>query len=142
LENPGYGQQLTEAINSRRLSSYIEIHQDVDFCDLHTFYRNSQAFLLMSEHEGFGVPILEAQYHNLPMVALDRAAVRETLGSDQLVFSDPDPAVFAAALHRLKFDAELRKYLGRKGQENYSHYSRPQLAERFCKLVGSLPAQP
>lgn len=139
LENPGYGHQLEQAINSRRLSSYVEVYQDVDFCDLHTFYKNSQVFLTLSEHEGFGVPILEAQYHHLPVVALDRAAVRETLGDEQLVFEDADPAVFAAALRRVCLDSELRQHLILKGQENYASYSKDLLSEKLCAIVASLP---
>ena len=78
----------------------IKFHQKVDLKTLHTLYKYSTVFLLLSEHEGFCVPILEAQYHNLPIVAWDQCAVGETLGSGQLLFQDCDYDSFAIAAHK------------------------------------------
>lgn len=135
LENAAYGEALAHAINSRRLSHYVEIYQDVNLRDLHTFYTACHAFSMMSEHEGFGVPILEAQFHGLPIIGLDRAAVRETMGSAAFVFQDKDPAIFAAGLRRLKTDLTLAEYLRIEGRQNYSRFSKDKLATALMALV-------
>src|SRR5262249_39680939 len=42
-------------------------------------FRTADAFVVLSEHEGFLVPLLEAWWHRLPIVAFAAAAVPETL---------------------------------------------------------------
>jgi hypothetical protein len=67
---------------------------------LGTIYKNSEAFVSLSEHEGFGVPLVEAMGCGLPVFALDRAAVRETIGE-----------MGAAFEHLSELKAQLVKYL-------------------------------
>jgi glycosyltransferase involved in cell wall biosynthesis len=135
IENESYGKNLQNAINERRLSSYVKVRTDVDYRDLHSYYLSSDAFICMSQHEGFGVPILEAQYHALPIVALDRTAISETAGSDQLLFKENSPSVFAAALYRLKNDKALCQQLVAKGAENYKRFQKDILAEKLRAAV-------
>ena len=73
--------ELEQALAEAHIGDRIRFIQDASFRDLKTYYISSHVFLLMSEHEGFCVPILEAQYNGLPIVALNRTAVKETLGS-------------------------------------------------------------
>lgn len=57
---------------------------------LSTLYRHASVYCSMSEHEGFGVPLVEAQYFNLPVLAHRAAAVPETLGDNALFFDKSD----------------------------------------------------
>ncbi len=52
----------------------------------------------MSEHEGFGVPILEAMAAGLPVVAFAAAAVPETMGGAGILVRSKDPALVAATV--------------------------------------------
>ena len=74
----------------------------------------------MSEHEGFCVPIAEAQLYKLPIIALDRGAVGETLGPNQLLFKEPDYDIFAVALHRMTQDQTLREKVKTNGIKNFN----------------------
>lgn len=60
-------------------------------------YRLADALLLTSHEEGFGLPILEAGIHRLPIVCSDLPVLRELAGDDAL-YVDPngDPATIAA----------------------------------------------
>jgi glycosyltransferase involved in cell wall biosynthesis len=63
-------------------------------------YARADAYLCMSEHEGFCVPLLEAMAHGVPVVARAAAAVPETLGGAGIAVSGPDALPLAAeALH-------------------------------------------
>ncbi|MEM7392805.1 MAG: glycosyltransferase [Verrucomicrobiota bacterium] len=46
---------------------------------LNAAYRCADLFLCLSEHEGFCIPLLEAMRHDLPVMAYDAGAVRETM---------------------------------------------------------------
>lgn len=47
--------------------------------EMFALYRASDVFLSMSEHEGFGLPLIESMVFDLPVIAYDAAAVAGTL---------------------------------------------------------------
>jgi glycosyltransferase involved in cell wall biosynthesis len=59
-------------------------------------YRCASVYLSMSEHEGFGVPLLEAMHFGVPVIARKAAAVPETLGGAGLLIARSDAATAAA----------------------------------------------
>ncbi len=65
--------------------------------ELAAAYRGAHAYLCMSEHEGFCVPLVEAMAHGVPVVARDAGAVRETIGGAGLVL-EHDLALASEAL--------------------------------------------
>ena len=48
--------------------------------ELHAYYAGADVYLSLSRHEGFGVPLIEAMAHDLPVLALAVAAVPYTMG--------------------------------------------------------------
>jgi glycosyltransferase involved in cell wall biosynthesis len=87
-----------------RLYSDLRIEPtDVVFTDgvshdeLLACYESAHVFVSMSEHEGFGVPLVEAMLKGVPVVAWAGTAVGETLGHAGLQFEDQDIATFAEA---------------------------------------------
>jgi glycosyltransferase involved in cell wall biosynthesis len=56
--------------------------------EMATLYRTARVFLSMSEHEGFGVPIVESMYFDLPVVAHRATAVPEVLGESAAFLMD------------------------------------------------------
>ncbi|MEO1923665.1 MAG: glycosyltransferase family 4 protein, partial [Nautiliaceae bacterium] len=79
-----YVDEIKRLIDFYSLSQNVIIYDKLEFKKLLTLYKTSDMFLLMSEHEGFCVPVLESQKSSLPLVAVDRAAVKETAGENQL----------------------------------------------------------
>ncbi|MBV8375926.1 MAG: glycosyltransferase family 4 protein, partial [Verrucomicrobia bacterium] len=65
---------------------------------LEEVYRNSSALLAASEAEGFGLPLIEAAKHGLPIVARDIAVFREVAGEHAYYFGGDDPQALANAL--------------------------------------------
>lgn len=86
------------------------------------WYQLSDALACASEHEGFGVPLVEAMANGLPVVAYDAAAVGETLGDSGIVLSDKRPATMAMALHRVLGDKHLRASLRHRGIESAQRF--------------------
>lgn len=77
--------------------------------ELTKFYRKSRCFISFSEHEGFGVPLLEAAQHGIPVLALDAAAVSETLDDSPGIFSSE--VDLADKLYRVFNDPEFKERL-------------------------------
>ncbi len=83
--------------------------------DLLQWYQLSDVLACASEHEGFGVPLVEAMANGLPVVAYDAAAVAETVNGAGIVLSDKRPATMATALDRVLDDEQLRNGLREQG---------------------------
>ena len=73
---------------------------------VHDLYRLADLLLLPSHDEGFGIPILEAAAHRMPIICSDLPVLRDLAGDAAVyVAPDADPAVVAAlALARLDDD--------------------------------------
>lgn len=134
-ETEGYYKELRDMIDEYNLSDIITFRNTVSFEDLNTFYCGSDIFLLMSEHEGFCVPVLEAQYNRLPLIALERTAVTHTAGHNQITFKEPDYRLFASAIHTVAKNKYFRYYLTDKGYNNYLKYEESVLGETLLKII-------
>ena len=76
--------------------------------ELFACYRAARVFVSMSEHEGFGVPLLEAMAMDVPVVAYGAAAIPETLGGAGLSFAPKDLEQAAELLGAVVYDERLR----------------------------------
>jgi glycosyltransferase involved in cell wall biosynthesis len=72
-------------------------------------YQVSHAYLSMSQHEGLGLPLLEAMHRQIPVVAYGAAAVPETMGGAGLVTMTRAPLEVAKLLAVLDRTPALRK---------------------------------
>lgn len=77
---------------------------------LEAAYGDADAYLCMSEHEGFCAPLVEAMARGLPIVARDAGAVRETVGGAGLVI-EHDLFLAAEALHEVVSSEATRRGL-------------------------------
>ena len=58
----------------------------VDHADLLACYARAHVFVSMSEHEGFGVPLVESMLMRVPVLAHEATAVPHTLGGAGVLF--------------------------------------------------------
>lgn len=120
------------------IGEQVKIWGGVDLNGFYTLMRHCHVFLLMSEHEGFCVPIVEAQNLGVPVIALDRTAVAETLGSDQLCFKDLDFDQIAAAVHTVAKNSEVRDFLVAAGKKNERRFEHQVLEKKFLEAMTQL----
>jgi glycosyltransferase involved in cell wall biosynthesis len=96
-------------------------------------YREAGAFLCLSEHEGFCIPLLEALAHGVPVVARPRGAVGETAGDAGLLLDGSIDAM-AELTHLALIDAELRATLRERGRARLAAYA-PERAEAAMRSL-------
>lgn len=71
-------------------------------------WSTAHAFVCMSEHEGFCIPLLESMFFNVPVLALDAGAVSETLDGAGVLMKRSSPAHAAEMLGRIINDMAFR----------------------------------
>lgn len=86
-------------------------------------YRQAKAYVFPSLIEGFGLPPLEAQSYDLPVISSKNSCLPEILG-DSAVYFDPDNvSEMAEVIKRVLIDEQLRQSLIEQGRRNLKKYS-------------------
>jgi L-malate glycosyltransferase len=82
----------------------VEILGHVTNEELTALYDVADVFVSASEHEGFCVPLVEAFYKGVPVVALASTAVPQTMDGGGVLYDAADPARVASVVHRVLAD--------------------------------------
>ncbi len=117
------------------LSGAVDIAGSVTHEELISYYAASDAFVCLSNHEGFCVPLLEAMYHRVPIVAYTNTAVPETVQSAGLILPNKEPVRVAAAIDRVVRDSRLRSALAEAASERVASFSLPRVQEGFASAL-------
>jgi glycosyltransferase involved in cell wall biosynthesis len=107
------------AAGLRALAGELGIGERVIFTgwvpDVAPYFRLADAFVTASQHEGFGLPALEAMASGVPAVVSASGALPETVGDAGLTFTPGDPDDLAARLRQVLTDNSLRNGLIERG---------------------------
>jgi len=110
----------------------------VELRELVSFYKLSHIYLSLSEHEGFGVPLLESFYMGIPVIAYAAGAVEETMNSGGILLRRKDFFKTAALMDTVMKDRSLRDRIIRaqlKALEKYKKENVSQILLRHIKSV-------
>lgn len=113
-----YTLEIKSAIRLYGLEDNIQFIGEVNDNILISYYLGCDMFLCLSNHEGFCVPVLEAQSLNLPVISKNMGALGETLGDEQILLGD-DITEYAAAIKIIKDNIEYKDYVTVNGYLNY-----------------------
>jgi L-malate glycosyltransferase len=137
LHHPIYHVILNRFIRELALPD-VHFTGQVSNSQLAGIYRRTDVFLCLSEHEGFGVPLLEAMAFHVPIVASASTAVTETVGDGGLLLDAPGPAVTAEAVERVLTDERLRKCLQEQGTARLANFDPEQTSRLLVDAFKSL----
>lgn len=90
--------------------------------DLDALYRRSEALVFPSTYEGFGLPIIEAQRHQLPVISANSTALSEVAGDGAILLDPFDIEGWSAAMSE-RFTSSGRAELVARGEANARRYS-------------------
>ncbi len=134
---PDYRGQLEAQAERLGIAAQVTFAGSVSLEELVAYYRGASAYVTLSEHEGFGVTLLEAMRFGLPVVAYARAAVPDTLGDAGVLLEDRAPDRVAAALERVVRDEALRRELVERGRRRLEAFDPERVAERLREVLSS-----
>jgi glycosyltransferase involved in cell wall biosynthesis len=89
-------------------ASHVHFVGHVSDEELVAFYDVADLFLCASEHEGFCVPIVEAFYKQVPVLAYAATAVPSTMDGAGILFENRDPIHVAALMDEIISNATLQ----------------------------------
>jgi glycosyltransferase involved in cell wall biosynthesis len=133
----GYKAHLDGLVRRSGLDRKVKITGRVTDAELFGWYRAASAYVSLSEHEGFGVPLVEAMSFDLPVIAYASAAVAETLGEAGITISAKDPARILEPLIRLHEDRSFRGEVIRSQRQRLLRFSRRRIEGELHRwLIG------
>jgi glycosyltransferase involved in cell wall biosynthesis len=110
----------------------------VEYTELIAYYRTADLFVCLSQHEGFCVPLLEAMYFGVPILALEATAVPYTLRDAGLTVTSIDYWKISELMMLLLENEELRNHILKKQDEVIEYYRSFDLASELKRLLAPL----
>ena len=102
---------------------------------LRASYANAAFFLNTSLHEGFCLPIVEAQFCGTPVIASNRSALPEVAGDGAILVDPTSAQSVAAAIKTLWTDPEAAQTVSRRGSANVARFSWDKAAVQLLDVV-------
>jgi glycosyltransferase involved in cell wall biosynthesis len=109
----------------------------VSQAELVAYYQAADVFLCMSEHEGFGMPLVESMQFGVPVLAFKAAAVPETLGGAGTIFRRKDYGAVAELAGMLVKETVLRERIITQQRLRASAFYAASIRERLLRYLRS-----
>ncbi len=105
--------------------------------ELAAYYRASSAYISLSEHEGFCVPLVEAMAMDVPILAYTAAAVPDTLGGAGVQFAPKDLEYAAELLGMLAFEETPREEILAGQRRRLQDFGDAVIQQRLASLMSA-----
>lgn len=110
----------------------------IPFDEILGYYTIANVFLCMSEHEGFCVPLAEAMFFKVPIVAYSSTAIPSTLNGSGILLENKDFEQVAKAMHDVITDETLRNEVLEKEEERLKDFDNALIGEEICKQLSAI----
>lgn len=133
-----YHETLLRQISAYGLDDKIKLTGPIGSNALEDEYRKASLFICLSDHEGFGFPIIEAMRHKLPVVAYAHSAVTETVGDAGILLQRKDPLFTASAVALIEQNKKLRDQIIHRSLNRLTKYSHQTAVEENTQALKAL----
>lgn len=107
---------------------------------LAAYYRVADLYVSTSAHEGYGLPLVEAMDHGVPVIARATGGTPEALDGAGILYEDLKPEELGALMHRVMTDPVLRDEVLRSQDQRIRQIrQRPVESELKALLAGLVP---
>jgi glycosyltransferase involved in cell wall biosynthesis len=132
--NDSYYQRLITYLNMLGVrNAYFTGH--VKFQEVLAYYKIADIFVCMSEHEGFCVPLIEAMLFNIPIIAYDAGAIKETLGDGGILVRNKNYIEIAGLIDYLKNNQGIRARIVKNQKEQIGKFQYSKTENLFLKYL-------
>ncbi len=144
VSSQNYADSLHNLLDELDLKDKVTVTGPIDDLELEEQYRRATVFVCLSDHEGFGFPVIEALARSLPVVAFASSAIPETLGRAGILLSSKEPIHVAAAVSLVETNSALREQLISSSRKTLQRYSpeaaRSENLDALSQLIPEMAA--
>ena len=103
-----------------------------------SIYQSANLFVYPSFFEGFGIPVLEALYSQVPVIAATGSCLEEAGGPNSIYVDPHDTEQLAQEIDRVIEDTNLQLMMKEKGLEYAKRFTSQKQAEEVMKIYKEL----
>lgn len=106
-----------------KYKKYFELYSEINDKTLSYLYYRSKIAICSSVYEGFGLPIIEAQFFGIPVISVKSSSLVEAAGKGAVFVENNDVDSLSEAIDTLSTDTTKRNKLTKLGAENIKRFS-------------------
>ena len=129
-----YYKLVEKEIQEQDLIDRVLFLQDVPFTDLPVIYQMASVFAYPSIYEGFGIPIIEALYTNVPVVAATGSCLEEAGGPNSIYVHPTDHIAMANAINKILANPDLQAEMKEKGIAYVQKFNNEHISNQMMQL--------
>lgn len=135
LDTEKYFRELLKITKSLDLNNNVFFTGFVPLKELATYYRLSDVFLSMSEHEGFMVPLLECMKLRVPILAFNSSAIPYTMGDTGIIFNKKN---YGAVAELIDYAVRNKNEIVEKQNERLKFFDAEKIKKDFLSQIEKL----
>lgn len=132
----GHTDEMIKLANEYKVD--IEIHQGIKYTDAISLLKQARLLLSPSMHEGFGYPVIEALYCDIPVLISDNPTYREIYGEDMLYHTRNNREDMKIKLELLLNDSSLQNHVMQIGKKSINSFTTAKFAKRWDEYIRSI----
>ena len=140
-KSKSYAQLVRSEIKKLGLEDRVILLKDIPFTDLPAIYQMAAVFVYPSFYEGFGIPVIEALYGNIPVVAATGSCLEEAGGPDSIYIDPKNAVALANAINSILSRPELAKEMKEKGLAYVQQFNTAQVAAELMDCYLNIPSK-
>lgn len=133
-----YTDQINTFIHAHHLEDRVKILNGIPFSDLPAIYQQAEVFVYPSRFEGFGIPIIEAIYSGVPVVAATGSCLEEAGGPSSIYVHPDDVEGMADALKQASGNQAVRARMIEEGKKYVRRFSEEEQAQQLMGIYSRL----
>lgn len=122
-------------IKKAKTVPHVEWKQYLSDEECEALFRSATVFAFPSLYEGFGMPLLDAFRHCVPVLTSDRGSLKEVAGDAALLINPESVDSIRDGLQRLLTDSDLREELVNKGKKQAALFSWKRTVDLFLGVL-------
>ena len=129
-----YKQLVLEEIDRLSLNDRVIFLQDVAFNELPSIYQMASLFVYPSLYEGFGIPIIEALYSKVPVVAATGSCLEEAGGPDSRYINPTDSTALSHTINSILENSLVQETMKEKGFQYVQRFNDDRIAAEMMNM--------
>ncbi len=129
-----YLNTVKELICTLGIGERVHFIHDVVFQDLSSVYQQAEMLIYPSLYEGFGIPIIEALYSEIPVITSENGCFKEAGGPNTCYVDGTNPSLLTKSVHRILTDKELNVVMREKGRAFVEKFNDELLTSELVRV--------
>ncbi len=127
--------EISQEIQNSKYRNCIKETGYIDEENKNFLYKNAKCFVFPSLYEGFGIPVLEAFYHNCPVVCASSGSLPEVCGDACMLVDNVNEKELANKIDLVLSNNKIKNDLIKKGTRRLKDFSWDMASVKTYELL-------